>query len=249
VALSGDGGDENFIGYIFGMAGTLYPKMDWAPRFLRAKSTLHSLSLESIQAYLQTVSILPLDAYRKLFRKEFMRRLDGETALERFRSIAASSGIDEPARMIQYLDFKTYLPEDILTKVDRASMAHSLEVRVPLLDHEFVSWVAKIPSTLKLNGREGKYVFKKALEPLLPNEVLYRAKMGFGVPIGRWFRGPLAEELRRRILGERLLDSGVFDDGYLRTIVSQHQSGTRDHASTLWALMMYDQFLERLEKT
>jgi asparagine synthase (glutamine-hydrolysing) len=147
---------------------------------------------------------------------------------------------------VQYADLKTYLPGDILTKVDRASMARSLEVRVPLLDHDLVQWLATLPSSLKLRGREGKYIFKKALEPYLPREILYRPKMGFAVPLKNWFRGPLRDRIRQVVAKGDLVDTGMFDVGYLRTLVDQHQSGTSDHSSALWSLMMFDSFLRNV---
>ena len=119
----------------------------------------------------------------------------------------ARAGTDDPLALIQYLDLKTYLVGDINTKVDRASMAHSLEVREPLMDHPLVEWLATLPSSLKMRGQEGKYLLKKAMEPQLPHEVLYRPKMGFAVPLARWFRGPLrAARARRACSGERLAD-------------------------------------------
>ena len=108
-----------------------------------------------------------------------------------FERHAARAGTDDPLALVQYLDLKTYLVGDINTKVDRASMAHSLEVREPLMDHPLVEWLASLPNSLKVQGQEGKYVLKKAMEPHLPHEVLYRPKMGFAVPLARWFRGPL----------------------------------------------------------
>jgi asparagine synthase (glutamine-hydrolysing) len=148
-------------------------------------------------------------------------------------------------QLVQYLDFKTYLPGDILTKVDRASMAHSLEVRVPLLDHTFVEWVATLPTSAKLHKREGKDCLKKALKPLLPHDVMYRDKMGFAVPIARWFREELAEDIRQVVTGTRLRDCGIFDVSYLSQILRQHQSGARDHSAVLWSLLMFDGFLGR----
>ena len=118
---------------------------------------------------------------------------------------------DDPLALIQYLDLKTYLVGDINTKVDRASMAHSLEVREPLMDHPLVEWLATLPSNLKLRGGEGKWLFKRALEPHLSREVLYRPKMGFAVPLASWFRGSLRSRVRDAVLGERLLDTGLFD--------------------------------------
>ena len=122
-------------------------------------------------------------------------------------------------------------------------MATSLEVRVPLLDHELVQWLASIPSALKLRGREGKYIFKKALEPYLPREILYRPKMGFAVPLKAWFRGPLRERVRRIVTSGSLVETGLFDVPYLRTLVDQHQSGVSDHSSAIWSLMMFESFL------
>jgi len=133
-----------------------------------------------------------------------------------------------------------------LTKVDRASMAHSLEVRVPILDHELVDWTAGVDPTLKLNGREGKYFFKKALESRLPNEILYRPKMGFAVPLARWFRGPLKQAVRNAVLGPALLDTGWFNPGYLRRLVDDHQSGLRDYSATLWTVLMFESFLRNV---
>ena len=132
---------------------------------------------------------------------------------------------------------------DINTKVDRASMAHSLEVREPLMDHELVEWVARLPSALKLQGSNGKMFFKKALEPHLPNDVLYRPKMGFAVPLARWFRGPLRQRVRDSLLGGPMLDSGWFNPAVIRQMVEQHESGASDHSTPLWALLMYDAFL------
>ena len=144
---------------------------------------------------------------------------------------------------MQYLDFKTYLPGDILTKVDRASMAHALEVRVPLLDHKFVEWVSGLPSSIKLKGSEGKDVFKRALKPYLSDDILYRTKMGFSVPLASWFRGPLRQRVRDAMLGSVLLDSGIFNEAFLRDMVDQHQAGRKDYSASIWSLLMFESFL------
>jgi asparagine synthase (glutamine-hydrolysing) len=164
--------------------------------------------------------------------------------VEVFRRHARQAPTDHPLSLVQYLDMKTYLPGDILTKVDRASMAHALEVRVPILDHQLVDWISGLPPALKLKGREGKYLFKKALEPALPKEILYRQKMGFAVPLDSWFRGPLREKVRESLLGSTMADSGLFDTGYLKKLVDQHQSGIRDYSSPIWTLMMFEAFLK-----
>ncbi|CAG1013855.1 partial asparagine synthase (glutamine-hydrolysing), partial [Anaerolineae bacterium] len=155
----------------------------------------------------------------------------------------ARSPTREPLARVQYLDIKTYLVGDILTKVDRASMAHALEVREPLLDHKLVEWASRLPASLKLQGGEGKYVFKKAMEPYLPNDILYRKKMGFAIPLASWFRGPLKEKVRSAILGPVLAQTGYFNADYLRELVDQHQSGLRDYSTPLWTLLMFESFL------
>jgi len=121
-------------------------------------------------------------------------------------------------------------------------MAHSLEVREPLMDHPLVEWLATLPSSLKLRGGEGKLLLKKAMEPHVPREVLYRPKMGFAVPLSRWFRGPLKQRMRDAVLGERLAGTGWFERRALMQLVDEHQSGARDHSAALWSLLMFDAF-------
>lgn len=262
VALSGDGGDENLAGYrryrwhmneerlrgvlplgirrpVFGALGRLYPKMDWAPRVFRAKSTFESLARNSVEAYLHSVSLTSEAQRHQMFSPALRRELQGYRAAETFNYHVQRSPTDDPLSLIQYLDMKTYLVGDILTKVDRASMAHSLEVRVPLLDHKFVEWVSGLPVSDKLRGQEGKYILKKALEPHLPHDVLYRPKMGFGVPLGKWFRGPLRERLRSSLLDGGLAETGLFNQRYLMKLVDDHQSGLREYSAPLWSLMMF----------
>jgi asparagine synthase (glutamine-hydrolysing) len=141
-----------------------------------------------------------------------------------------------------------YLPGDILTKVDRASMATSLEVRVPLLDHDLVQWLANVPSSMKLKGRESKYIFKKALERHLPKDVLYRPKMGFAVPLKAWFRGPLRDRVRKIVTAGHLVETGIFDVPFLNTLVEEHQSGVSDHSAAIWSLMMFESFLRNVHE-
>ncbi len=269
VALSGDGGDETLAGYrryrwhmyeervrrllpqpvrgpLFGALGWLYPKLDWAPKVLRAKSTFQAIARESVAGYFHSVSIMPDYLRRRLFSATFRSQLQGYEAIEVLRAHASRAPTDDALARIQYLDMKTYLPGDILVKVDRASMQHALEVRVPFLDHEFVAWLSGLPEAFKLHGREGKYLFKRALESYVPRDVLYRPKMGFAVPIAKWFRGPLRERVRGAILGPGLADTGFFDQGYLRTLVDQHQTGSRDHSAALWALLMFEAFHRRV---
>ena len=153
---------------------------------------------------------------------------------------------DDPLSQVQYADFKTYLPGDILTKVDRASMANSLEVRVPLLDHTLVEWAARLPSRLKLHGREGKYIFKAALEPYVGKQILYRPKQGFAVPLAAWFRGPLRRRLREMLEAPLLIGSGLFDMATIETLLDQHQTGERDHSAALWSLSVFEAFLRQV---
>src|SRR5215468_7438731 len=270
VALSGDGGDEVFAGYrryrwhcfeervrkkvpgvlrrpLFGLLGTIYPKLDWAPRPLRAKATLQELARDSVEAYFSSVSLCSNQLRRRLFSQSFARELQGYNAGEVLRSHSARCNSEDPLSQVQYADFKTYLPGDILTKVDRASMANSLEVRVPLLDHTLVEWAARLPSHLKLHGREGKYIFKAALEPHVGKTILYRPKQGFAVPLAAWFRGPLRRRLRETLGGPVLRDSGLFNMATIGMLLDQHQSGERDHSAALWTLSMMESFLRQVE--
>jgi asparagine synthase (glutamine-hydrolysing) len=269
VALSGDGGDENLAGYrryrwhlyeermrsmlpfglrrpTFGFLGSLYPKADWAPKFLRAKSTFEALARDSVEGYFHGVSIVKDSMRKNLFSPSFNRNLQGYQAVEVLRMHAQKCPVQDPLSRVQYLDMKTYLVGDILTKVDRASMAHALEVRVPLLDHKLVEWISGLPASFKLHGHEGKYVFKKSLEPYLSNDILYRDKMGFAVPLASWFRGPLRERLNNALMGPVLSDTGLFNRPFIREMLDQHQSGRRDHSASLWTLLMFESFLRNV---
>jgi asparagine synthase (glutamine-hydrolysing) len=266
VALSGDGGDEHFAGYrryrwfryeermravmplalrrpLFGVLGKLYPKADWAPKVFRAKTTFEALARDTVEGYFHGVSLLSDVQRKQLFSPSFKRELQGYEAVEVLRRHAAVAPTDDPLSLVQYLDMKTYLVGDILTKVDRASMAHALEVREPLLDHELMGWVSGLPTDLKLRGSEGKYLLKKAMEPYLPNDVLYRKKMGFSVPLAAWFRGPLAATIRSVVMGERLASTGLFNQDFLREVLEAHQNGRRDYSVILWTVLMFDAFL------
>jgi asparagine synthase (glutamine-hydrolysing) len=269
VALSGDGGDEAFAGYrryrwhhyeelvrnripagfrrpIFSFLGEIFPKLDWAPRPLRAKSTFQSLGRDTIGAYFHSVSILSDQLRRRLYSQKMLRDLQGYHARSVLESVMRDAPVEHHLDQVQYADLKTYLPGDILTKVDRASMATSLEVRVPMLDHVLLEWAATLPPEYRLQAREGKYVLKKSMETQLPHEILYRDKMGFAVPLARWFRGPLRQSARSRLLEGNLRDSDFFDMRFIERVLHDHTSGVSDYSAAIWALLMFESFLSNV---
>ena len=263
VALSGDGGDENFAGYrrysydrlenafrtylprwvrrsFVSPLARVYPKADWLPQVFRAKTLLTNLSLSSVEGYFNTMSTFRAAMKQQLYTGDYRASLNGSAgAMELFDRYMRQSEAPDSLSAIQYVDIKTYLVDDILTKVDRASMANSLEVRNPLLDHKLLEFAARIPSRLKLQGRQGKYIFKRALESLVPHEVLYRRKMGFRLPVSQWLRRELStfcEEHLEELCGR---NQDLLRPEYVRRLQREHRSGLRDHSSPLWALLMF----------
>ncbi|MCP5213287.1 MAG: amidotransferase 1, exosortase A system-associated [Hahellaceae bacterium] len=269
VALSGDGADETMSGYrrhvmhineekvrsllpykfrkvFFGFLGKAYPKLDWMPRVFRAKTTFQALGRSSLEAYFHTISILKTEQRSAIFSDKFKQQLNGYNAIEVFNRHAAQCPSKDPLALIEYLDIKTYLVGDILTKVDRASMAHSLEVRGPFLDHKFIEFISSVPSRFKIKGLVGKYILKNTMESKLPEDILYRQKMGFAVPLASWFRGPLKEYVNEHLTSKRLLNTGFFNEQELLKLKNEHFSGVRDHSAPIWTTLMFESFLENM---
>jgi asparagine synthase (glutamine-hydrolysing) len=267
VALGGDGGDENFAGYrryyyehfenrfrtlvprvlkqtVFGPLGRMYPPMIRAPRIFRGKATFESLSRSPLEGYFNCVSIFRPQDKLQLLSGDFQGSLGGYDSLDVFRHHYDRADTNDLLSKIQYVDIKTYLPDDIMAKVDRASMAVSLEVRAPFLDHEFMQQIAAIPSSLKLRGRDGKYILKRAMRPLLSDGILYRRKQGFAVPLKRWFRKELRDMAYEAICNT---SDGILDQKYLKTIWHQHQDGILDKSPQLWSVLMFRKWKEAFQ--
>lgn len=269
VALSGDGADEAFAGYRrhrfhameervrgllppatraqwFGTLGRHYPKADWAPRPFRARTTLLALAEGGEQAYAKAVGVTLPETRDRLFSAAARAALGGYRGERRYidtmRRAPARDGLDRA----QYADIRHWLPGDILTKVDRTSMAVGLEAREPLLDHRLVEFAATLPAGLRIRAGQGKWLMKRALEPYLPKAILYRPKMGFVTPVSAWFRGALAEEASTLARSPLLAATGWFDLAAVAALAAEHRGGRAEHGRTLWQLVMLERSLKRL---
>ncbi|KPF76290.1 asparagine synthase [Blastomonas sp. AAP25] len=269
VALSGDGADEAFAGYrrhvfhhgeervrnllpqslrgpVFGALGALYPKADWAPRPLRAKATLLSLARTGAEGYTDAVGVTGYAQRHALYsdsQRNALGSYRGEDHMIALMEAApARTGLDAA----QYADMKLWLPGDILTKVDRTSMAVSLEAREPLLDYRLIEFAATLPDAMRVRGGQGKWLMKRAMRGTLPDDILYRPKMGFVSPIAQWFRGPLVEQARAIASGSALARSGWFNTARLSEVAEAHIAGRSDNARLLWQLWMLDKALDRV---
>ncbi|MDU0356379.1 asparagine synthase (glutamine-hydrolyzing) [Paraglaciecola aquimarina] len=245
VALSGDGADELFFGYrnhqmflfeerlrkiipsfmrnsLLSGVAKFYPESRFIPKLLRAKTTFEGLSNDKIDGYHNAISISAQKTLQTIYSDKFKRMLNKYSSLGLFRSLAKEVGEQESLKQVQYIDFKTYLPGSILTKVDRASMANSLEVRVPFLDHKLVEWGLRIKPKVNLGLRTGKKLIAKSFAKLVPSYILNRKKMGFTSPLDEWFRQIPLETLESRVLSQNLLSTDYFDIQGIHNILLEH---------------------------
>jgi asparagine synthase (glutamine-hydrolysing) len=269
VAISGDGGDEVFGGYrrtrwhalvsgvrrhlpagvrrhAIGRLAALYPKLDRAPRFLRARHTLSELSLDDALGYARMVTKMHARERRALFTPRLRAAIDGHAPFERIAAVMNEAEDADPVLQAQLADIATWLPGDILQKIDRASMAASLEVRAPFLDTAFLEFGLRLPASLKIRGGAGKYVLKKALEPLLPHDILYRPKQGFTSDLAGLFRRDMAR-VRAILLGDSFLAHDLFEADAVGKILDEHASGAVNHAQAIWLMLAFEGFLHALD--
>jgi asparagine synthase (glutamine-hydrolysing) len=257
VALSGDGGDELFAGYTRYLVERQRAPFERVPRAVRhnllrplsqrlphgawGRNYLHNVSLDAVDRFLDSVSVFTRLTKQALYTPAFRAQLkDDGLASARFRFLAARVRTNEPLDVLLYLDSKTYLPGDILTKVDRMSMAVSLEARAPLLDHKLIEFVTRIPAALKLRGTETKHIFKRAVADFVPPEILHRPKQGFGVPIQQWINEQLRAQMHDTLTDTRARARGYVEPRYVAQLLAEHERGRRDHAAPLWALFMLE---------
>jgi asparagine synthase (glutamine-hydrolysing) len=223
VSLSGDGGDETFGGY---------------PRFVDfIENYMNNGRISAEESYFKHKSLLIPEMKRQLYRDSLRKSLEGYDSFSVMKTYFDQARGWEPLSQVQYVETKTYLTDDILTKVDMTSMANSLEVRVPLLDHKLVEYVTTIPARYKVQNGTEKYIFKHALRNLLPSETLERSKMGFQVPLVHWFRSELKELFEQRVLSKDAFIGQFFDLNTIRQWWTQHQQRGRDYSRQLWILL------------
>jgi asparagine synthase (glutamine-hydrolysing) len=257
VVLSGDGGDELFAGYTRYAIERKRGGFDRLPRPLRervmrplserlphaawGRNYLHNVSLDPVARYLDSVSVFTGLNRKSLYTSDFSGKLGtGGYVGGMFSELVENVKNDDEVDRLLYLDSKTYLPGDILTKVDRMSMAVSLEARAPLLDHKLIEFVTRIPSALKLAGLETKHILKQAVKDLVPAEILHRPKQGFGVPIQEWINQQLRARIRDTLSDARSRQRGYVNSHYVDVLLDEHERGRRDHSMGLWALLMLE---------
>ncbi|MFA5160797.1 MAG: asparagine synthase (glutamine-hydrolyzing) [Elusimicrobiales bacterium] len=264
VALNGDGGDENFAGYLRYIAMRLAHYWDYLPAparkslaaaaeilpeksaplsiLWRAKRFLRSTVAGDFPArHLKMVCYFDDEAKRALYSPKFRAAVNLSGAADYIAAgYEKAAGLDFINRLL-YVDIKTYLPEDLMVKMDIATMANSLEGRSPLLDHEFMEFCFRLRGDMKLRGLgKTKWLLKESFRDMLPPQILTRPKMGFAIPVGRWFRGELKKFWEEACLSRTALRRGYFNEAALRAVWEEHQSGRRDHGYRLWAVLMLE---------
>jgi asparagine synthase (glutamine-hydrolysing) len=258
VVLSGDGGDELFGGYDRYVPHPRVVAFDrYSPRALRrvaaiaaarlphgvrGKNFLRHVARDEQGRYLDAIRFFSADEKPSLLSGDVTRHLDGPEPESRLAAhFERYAHLPWPSQMMRF-DAETYLPEDVLTKVDRMSMAHSIESRVPLLDNEVIDFASSLPAAMKIKGERRKHVLKEVAATLLPAEILNRRKQGFGVPLGTWFRGNLQELFADTLLSPTSLQRGYFQPLFVRQLVDEHLTGKRDHTLRLWQLVVFEKW-------